>query len=79
MERPCSYQITKIIKDLRPGLNFVFLIVGVLSNRESYKDNLYKQVKENSLESNVIFTGSKIGHAGHLYSSRYRFTDINRT
>ena len=50
----------KIIKDLRPGLNFVFLIVGSHQNRESYKDNLYKQVKRNALESNVIFSGSKI-------------------
>ena len=50
----------KIIKDLRPDLNFVFLIVGSHQNRDGYKNNLNKQLKKNGLESNVIFTGSKI-------------------
>lgn len=50
----------KIIKNLRPDLNFVFLIVGSHQNRESYKNILYKQVKRNGLESNIIFSGSMI-------------------
>ena len=33
----------KIIKNMRPDLNFVFLIVGSHQNRESYKNILYKQ------------------------------------
>ena len=36
------------------------MIVGSHQNRESYKNILYKQVKRNGLESNIIFTGSMI-------------------
>ena len=50
----------KIIKDLRPELNFLFLFVGSHQNKKDYKSNLAKQIKKNGLENNAIFAGPRM-------------------
>lgn len=55
-----AIKAAKIMRELRPELNFLFLFVGSHQSRERYKTLLTEKVREKRLDNNVIFTGLRM-------------------